>query len=159
MDQLVAMRLFARIVERRSFTLAAQDIGIPRSTATQVLKRLEDRLSARLLQRTTRTVTPTLDGEAYYRRCLAILADIEAAEDVFKGAKRADHCTRTFTARWRGTSSSRDSEFPSALSRHTTPHQRGRPPGRSRARRCGLRAARRQSLRQRDDWTARGHAR
>jgi DNA-binding transcriptional LysR family regulator len=87
MDQLVAMRLFARIVERRSFTLAAQDIGIPRSTATQVLKRLEDRLNARLLQRTTRTVTPTLDGEAYYRRCLAILADIEDAEGAFKGAK------------------------------------------------------------------------
>jgi DNA-binding transcriptional LysR family regulator len=87
MDQLAAMRLFARIVERRSFTLAAQDIGIPRSTATQVLKRLEDRLNARLLQRTTRTVTPTLDGEAYYRRCLAILADIEDAEGVFKGAK------------------------------------------------------------------------
>ena len=74
MDQMAAMRLFTRIVERRSFTLAAQDIGIPRSTATQVLKRLEDRLNARLLQRTTRTVTPTLDGEAYYRRCLAILA-------------------------------------------------------------------------------------
>jgi DNA-binding transcriptional LysR family regulator len=87
MDQLAAMRLFTRIVERRSFTLAAQDVGIPRSTATQVLKRLEDRLNARLLQRTTRTVTPTLDGEAYYRRCLAILADIEDAEGAFKGAK------------------------------------------------------------------------
>jgi len=87
MDQLAAMRLFTRIVERRSFTLAAQDIGIPRSTATQVLKRLEDRLNARLLQRTTRTVTPTLDGEAYYRRCLAILADVEDAEGAFKGAK------------------------------------------------------------------------
>jgi DNA-binding transcriptional LysR family regulator len=87
MDQVAAMRLFTRIVERRSFTLAAQDIGIPRSTATQVLKRLEDRLNARLLQRTTRTVTPTLDGEAYYRRCLAILADIEDAEGAFKGAK------------------------------------------------------------------------
>ena len=79
--------MFTRIVERRSFTLAAQDIGIPRSTATQVLKRLEDRLNARLLQRTTRTVTPTLDGEAYYRRCLAILADVEDAEGAFKGAK------------------------------------------------------------------------
>ncbi len=87
MDQVAAMRLFTRIVERRSFTLAAQDIGIPRSTATQVLKRLEDRLNARLLQRTTRTVTPTLDGEAYYRRCMAILADIEDAEGAFKGAK------------------------------------------------------------------------
>lgn len=87
MDQLAAMRLFTRIVERRSFTLASQDIGLPRSTATQVVKRLEERLNARLLQRTTRTVTPTLDGEAYYRRCLAILADVEDAEGAFKGAK------------------------------------------------------------------------
>jgi DNA-binding transcriptional LysR family regulator len=87
MDQLAAMRLFVRIVERRSFTLAAQDIGVPRSTATQVLKRLEDRLSVRLLQRTTRTVSPTLDGEAYYRRCVAILADVEDAEGAFTGAK------------------------------------------------------------------------
>ena len=67
MDRFDAMRLFARIVERRSFTLAAQDIGIPRSTVTQALKQLEARLGVRLLQRTTRTVTPTLDGEAYYR--------------------------------------------------------------------------------------------
>jgi DNA-binding transcriptional LysR family regulator len=87
MDRLEAMRLFVRIVERRSFTLAAQDLGLPRSTATQALKQLEDRLQARLLQRTTRSVAPTLDGEAYYRRCLAILADVEDAEGAFKGAK------------------------------------------------------------------------
>lgn len=86
MDRLDAMRLFARVVDRRSFTQAAHDLGVPRSTATQVLQQLEDRLGARLLQRTTRTVRPTLDGEAYYRRCLAILDDIENAEGVFRGA-------------------------------------------------------------------------
>lgn len=87
MDRIDAMRLFVRIVERRSFTVAAQDIGIPRSTVTQVVKQLEERLGVRLLQRTTRVVSPTLDGEAYARRCVAILAEIENAEGAFGGAK------------------------------------------------------------------------
>jgi DNA-binding transcriptional LysR family regulator len=81
------MRLFARVVERRSFTLAAQDLDVPRSTATEVIKQLEQRLRVRLLQRTTRHVTPTLDGEAYYRRCLSILSDIEEADAAFTGVK------------------------------------------------------------------------
>ncbi len=87
MDRLDAMRLFTRIVERRSFTEAAHDTGVPRSTVTTVIRQLEERLGARLLQRTTRTVRPTLDGEAYYRRCLAILDDIEDAEGAFSGAE------------------------------------------------------------------------
>jgi DNA-binding transcriptional LysR family regulator len=87
MDRLDAMRLFTRVVERRSFTLAAQDMETPRSTVTQVIQQLETRLGVRLLQRTTRVVSPTLDGEAYYRRCLAILADVENAEGAFTGAK------------------------------------------------------------------------
>ena len=87
MDRLDAMRLFTRVVERRSFTLAAQDMETPRSTVTQVIQQLESRLGARLLLRTTRVVSPTLDGEAYYRRCLAILADVENAEGAFTGAK------------------------------------------------------------------------
>jgi DNA-binding transcriptional LysR family regulator len=86
MDRLDAMRLFTRVVDRRSFTQAAHDLDIPRSTATQVIKQLEERLAVRLLQRTTRTVRPTLDGEAYYRRCLAILDDVEDAEGAFRGA-------------------------------------------------------------------------
>lgn len=86
MDRLDAMRLFTRVVDRRSFTDAAHDLDIPRSTATQVIKQLEERLGVNLLQRTTRTVRPTLDGEAYYRRCLAILDDIEDAEGAFRGA-------------------------------------------------------------------------
>jgi DNA-binding transcriptional LysR family regulator len=87
LDRIDAMRLFVRIVERHSFTVAAQDIGVPRSTVTQVVKQLEERLGVRLLQRTTRVVSPTLDGEAYARRCVAILAEIENAEGAFAGAK------------------------------------------------------------------------
>ena len=86
MDRFDAMRVFCRVVERRSFTLAAEDTGLPRSTVTDAIKQLEARLGVRLLQRTTRTVRPTLDGEAYYRRCLAILDDVEDAEGAFSGA-------------------------------------------------------------------------
>jgi DNA-binding transcriptional LysR family regulator len=87
MDRIDAMRLFARVVERRSFTLAAQDLAVPRSTATEVVKQLEARLGVRLLQRTTRHVASTLDGDAYYRHCLKIVADIEEGEAAFSGAK------------------------------------------------------------------------
>ncbi len=87
MDTFTAMRLFTHIVERRSFTLAAQTLGVPRSTVTEVVKQLEARLGVRLLQRTTRHVSPTLDGEAYYQRCLAIIAQVEDAEAAFGDAK------------------------------------------------------------------------
>jgi DNA-binding transcriptional LysR family regulator len=87
MDRVDVMRLYTRIVDRSSFTQAAQDLGVPRSTATQVIKDLESRLGVRLLQRTTRSVHSTLDGQAYYQRCVAILAEIEDAEAAFGGAK------------------------------------------------------------------------
>lgn len=87
MDRFEAIRVFTRIVERQSFTLAAQDLGLPRSSVTEGVKQLEARLGVRLLQRTTRHVSPTLDGEAYYRRCLRILADLEDADAAFSDAK------------------------------------------------------------------------
>jgi DNA-binding transcriptional LysR family regulator len=75
------------VVERRSFTAAASDLGLPRSTVTDAVKQIEARLGVRLLERTTRLVRPTLDGEAYHRRCVALIADIEDAESAFGGAK------------------------------------------------------------------------
>jgi len=87
MDRLEAMLVFTRVSERRSFTLAARDLGLPASTVTEAVKQLEARLGVRLLQRTTRHVRPTLDGEAYYARCIAILSEIEDAEGGFRGAK------------------------------------------------------------------------
>lgn len=87
MDRLDAMRLFARIVEQRSFTAAARDLGLPPSTATDAIRQMERRLGVPLLQRTTRHVSPTLDGEAYYQRCLRIIAEIEDAESAFGGKK------------------------------------------------------------------------
>jgi DNA-binding transcriptional LysR family regulator len=91
MDRFDAMRVFTRVVERRSFTLAAEDLRLPRSTVTDAVKRLEARLGVRLLQRTTRHVSPTLDGEVHYRRCLALIADLEDAEAAFGGAKPKGH--------------------------------------------------------------------
>lgn len=87
MDRFDAMRVFTRIVERRSFTKAANDLGLPRSSVTDAVQGLEARLGVRLLQRTTRQVSPTLDGEAYYRRCVSLIADLEDADGAFVGAK------------------------------------------------------------------------
>jgi DNA-binding transcriptional LysR family regulator len=85
MDRFDSMRLLIRVVERQSFSAAASDLGIPRSSATLAIKQFEERLGVRLLQRTTRQVTPTLEGEIYYRRCKAILAEVEDAEGALTG--------------------------------------------------------------------------
>ncbi|MEP2783661.1 MAG: LysR family transcriptional regulator [Pseudoruegeria sp.] len=85
MDRIDAMNVFTRIVETRSFTKVASDLGLPRSTVTDAIKALEARLGVSLLHRTTRVVRPTLDGEAYYKRCMSILSEIEDAEGEFAG--------------------------------------------------------------------------
>jgi DNA-binding transcriptional LysR family regulator len=87
MDRFDSMRLFVRVVERRSFTAAAADLSLPRSTATEAIRRLEARLGSRLLVRTTRHVAPTHDGQDYYDRCVMILADVEDAEGVLRDAE------------------------------------------------------------------------
>jgi DNA-binding transcriptional LysR family regulator len=86
MDRFQEMQIFARIVERRSFTSAAGELHLPRATVTNAIKRLETRLGARLLERTTRVVAPTLDGQAYYERCVRLLADLGEMESVFARA-------------------------------------------------------------------------
>lgn len=88
MDRLDTMQAFTRIVERRSFTQAAQDLSISRSTLTEAIKAMEARLGVRLLQRTTRSVTPTQEGEAYYHRCLSILAQVEEADTLAADSPR-----------------------------------------------------------------------
>lgn len=88
MDRLQAMQLFTRIVDLGSFSRAAEQLSLPRASATQIIKQLEAHLGVRLLQRTTRHVSPTLDGSAYYQRCVAILADIDETEASFSQAAR-----------------------------------------------------------------------
>jgi len=84
-DRLATMRLFVRVLERGSFTKAAADLNIPRSTASEAIQRLERDLESRLLDRTTRHIAATPDGAAYYQRCLSILADLEEAEGALRG--------------------------------------------------------------------------
>ena len=86
MDRLDAMRLFTRIVELASFTAAADDLNLPRATVTHTIKRLEAQLGTQLLQRTTRRVHTTRDGEAYYRHCVRLLAEVDAVEADFRQA-------------------------------------------------------------------------
>ncbi len=83
MDRFQEMQVFVRIAERRSFSQAAEDLRIPRATVTNLVKRMEKRLGARLLERTTRQVRLTHDGETYYQRCVRLLADLEEADGAF----------------------------------------------------------------------------
>jgi len=80
MDRLDALRLFTRIVELNSFSRAADMLEIPRATATYAIQELESRLNTRLLERSTRHVRPTLDGQAFYDRCVHVLSDLDDAE-------------------------------------------------------------------------------
>jgi len=77
MDQLAAMRAFIRVVEVGTFTRAAQLLETPKPTVSKQIQLLEAHLRTRLLNRTTRRVTVTADGAAYYERAVRILADME----------------------------------------------------------------------------------
>lgn len=88
MDRFDTMRVFVRIVERRSFTQAAEDLALPRATVTDAIKALEARLGTQLLLRTTRRVHPTLEGEIFYGRCQRLIADLEDAEQLMRDAPR-----------------------------------------------------------------------
>lgn len=85
MDKVKAMQTFARIVEAGSFTKAAESLNLPRASLTATMQNLERHLGAQLLQRTTRRLSLTPDGERYYEQCAAILAAIETAEAGFLG--------------------------------------------------------------------------
>lgn len=84
MDRFDSLQLFVRIVELGSFTRAAAELGLPRATATHAIKQLETRLQSRLLERTTRQVRTTVDGQAFYERCVHLLAELEDAEGALR---------------------------------------------------------------------------
>lgn len=87
MDRFQEMQVFVRIAERGSFTQAADDLQLPRATVSNLIQRLEARLDVRLLERTTRTVRLTPDGEVYRQRCVGLLADLEEADGLFRQAE------------------------------------------------------------------------
>ena len=74
--------VFTKVVETKSFTGAAELLGLPKSTVSRKLAQLEERLGVRLVQRTTRKLALTDIGEAYYERCARIVADVAAAEQL-----------------------------------------------------------------------------
>ena len=80
MDRLAAMQAFAKVVETGSFTRAAEALGISRTMATVHVGRLEEHLHIRLLNRTTRRLSLTEAGSAYYERCAALLGEIDGLE-------------------------------------------------------------------------------
>lgn len=74
------LRIFVAIVETGSFVSGGKALGLTRSAAGKAMARLEAHLGTRLLHRTTRTVSMTVDGERFYQRCVQILQDLEEAE-------------------------------------------------------------------------------
>lgn len=80
MDQIQTMRVFARVVEAGSFTKAAVSLDLPKGTVTKLVQHLEARLKVRLLNRTTRRVSVTPDGAAYYERTSRVLNDLDDIE-------------------------------------------------------------------------------
>jgi DNA-binding transcriptional LysR family regulator len=80
MDTLTSMELFVKAVESGSFSATARSMNLTPSAVSKQISRLEDRLGARLFNRTTRQLAATGEGRAYYERCQQILADIQEAE-------------------------------------------------------------------------------
>jgi DNA-binding transcriptional LysR family regulator len=81
MDRVTSMLSFVKVVELSGFSSAARQLNLATSIVTTHVKSLEDRLGVRLLNRTTRNVSITEAGKAYYERCVQILSEIEEAEE------------------------------------------------------------------------------
>ena len=87
MDQIQAMRIFTRVVEAGTFTRAADSLSLPKATVTKHVQALEERLRVKLLNRTTRRVTVTADGAAYYERTVRLLSDLDDIEASMTNAR------------------------------------------------------------------------
>ncbi|SDG69121.1 LysR family transcriptional regulator [Janthinobacterium sp. YR213] len=85
MDRVQAMQVFLRVVESRSFVRAADTLGLPASSVTGIIKRLEKHLQTRLLNRSTRNLSLTPEGERYFHRCREILDLIDDTEASLQG--------------------------------------------------------------------------
>jgi DNA-binding transcriptional LysR family regulator len=79
-DHLQAIRVFARVVETGGFNRAALSLGMPNATASKLIQSLETHLQVKLLERSTRRVSVTLEGAAYYERTRALLSDLDDLE-------------------------------------------------------------------------------
>ncbi len=82
MDRLTSLTAFVRVADSGGFSAAARKLNMSTTMVSNHVQALEDRLGARLLNRTTRRVSLTEVGKAYYDRCIQILSDIEQADDI-----------------------------------------------------------------------------
>jgi len=88
MDQLKAMHIFRAVADCKSFTQAAERLDLPKPTVTNAVQAIEQQLGVRLLQRTTRKVSLTVEGTLYLARCTALLNDLEDMNGLFAGDGR-----------------------------------------------------------------------
>ncbi|CAM2151737.1 LysR family transcriptional regulator, regulator for bpeEF and oprC [Pararobbsia alpina] len=95
MDHVQAMEVFTRVVDANSFTRAAEQLAMPRASVTTTIQNLEARLGVRLIHRTTRRISITPEGAAYYEHCARIIADIAETDAYFQhGARKAEGSLR-----------------------------------------------------------------
>lgn len=87
MDQLLAIRAFARVVEAGSFTKAADTLGMPNASLTKAIQALEAHLRVKLLQRTTRRVSVTQEGAQYYEKTQRLLKELDDVDASFSAAQ------------------------------------------------------------------------
>ena len=80
MDKLTSIKAFTRVVRHGSFAAAARELRLSRSAVSKYVIELEQELGAQLLVRTTRSASPTENGQVYFERCTAILAELEEAD-------------------------------------------------------------------------------
>jgi DNA-binding transcriptional LysR family regulator len=88
MDRFAGIEAFAAVVERGSFTAAAAALQTAKSSVSETIRGLEERMGVRLLERTTRRVRPTEAGAAFYRHCRRLLDDLAAARAEAQAAQR-----------------------------------------------------------------------
>jgi LysR family transcriptional regulator, regulator for bpeEF and oprC len=81
MNKLQAMEVFVQVVDAGGFTRAAEALQLPKASVSTLVQALEQELQVKLLHRTTRQISVTADGAAYYERCLRILNDVRDAEE------------------------------------------------------------------------------
>ena len=99
MDRLTSLEVFSKVVESGGFSAAGRRLNMSTTMVSNHVQALEDRLGARLLNRTTRKVSLTEVGRAYYDRCIQILADIVQADDVAGALQSTPRGTlRVYTA-------------------------------------------------------------
>ncbi|MBN9057861.1 MAG: LysR family transcriptional regulator, partial [Rhizobiales bacterium] len=93
------MQVFLRVVEAGNFSAAASQMQMTPSTVSKLISRIEARLGVRLLERSTRRLSLTAEGELYYERSLALLAELDEVErELSQGAACAGGTVRVNTS-------------------------------------------------------------